>query len=423
MKVKIFPSSVNGTIHIPPSKSMSHRAIICASLANGTSTISNVAYSDDIKVTIEGMRQLGAKIDCYKDSIVVEGIKDFNHLQSTTIFCNESGSTLRFFIPIFSLCNTSIFFTGKNRLLKRPQKIYETIFASQNIPYAHNEEKIHIGGKLKAGKYELNGDVSSQFISGLLFALPLLEEDSTIHIKEPYESRSYVDLTLQMLHLYGIDASYIDTNTLYIKGKQQYKACNYTIEGDYSQLGFFAVLASINNTLTCTGLNPASLQGDKAIVSILEKAGCNIDTHEDGYTIYKSPLQGIDIDLQDCPDLGPILNVMAMYANNTTHIFNAQRLRYKESDRIAAMEEELLKCNVDISTNESEIYIKGKTSYEGDVVFSAHKDHRIVMSLCVAATLFNQPVIVEGAEAIDKSYPSFFEDFISIGGKVEYLDD
>lgn len=423
MKVKIFPSKVMGEVKIPPSKSMSHRAIICASLAKGTSTITNVAYSDDVKITIEGMRQLGAKIECYEDYVIIEGITDFSKCKEDTIFCNESGSTLRFFIPIFSLCNRKIAFTGKNRLLKRPQSIYEKIFNEQNITYTHNNEQIEIGGSLKPRKYELDGDISSQFISGLLFALPLLEKDSTIYIREPYESRSYVDLTLQMLSLYGIKAEYIDRNTLYIWGNQSYKAHNYEIEGDFSQLAFFAVLASINNDLLCTGLSHNSLQGDKKIISILKNAGATIEEIEKGYLIKKSKLTGCDIDLQDCPDLGPILNVLAMYSKGKTRIFNAQRLRYKESDRISAMEEELLKCNVDIQTNESEIIIVGKDVYQCNETLIAHKDHRIVMSLAVAATLFNKEVIIDEAQAINKSYPTFFEDMKKIGVKVECFDD
>lgn len=423
MKVRIHPSKVSGEVIIPPSKSMSHRAIICASLANGTSRITNVAYSDDVKITIEGMKQLGADITCLEDSVIVKGIKDFKAMQNDTVFCNESGSTLRFFIPIFSLCDKTISFTGRNRLLKRPQTIYEEIFKSQNISYIQDEDKIQIGGKLKAGHYELNGDVSSQFISGLLFTLPLLDKDSTIHIKEPYESRSYVDLTLQMLDLYGIQASYKDANTLVIPGNQSYIAHDYDIEGDYSQLGFFAVLATINNDLKCLGLSHESLQGDKQIISILKNAGADINEIENGYLIKKSNLHASEIDLGDCPDLGPILNVMAMYASGNTRIYNAQRLRYKESDRIAAMEEELNKCDVQISTTEGEILIHGAKQYSCDEVLSGHKDHRIVMSLSVAATLFDKPVVIDGAQAINKSYPTFFDDLQKLGCKVDIIND
>lgn len=421
MKVKIYPSKVKGEVRIPPSKSMAHRAIIAACLAKGKSVIRNVAYSEDIKTTLEGMKCLGANIVMHEDSVEIEGIEDFNHLQTKEIFCCESGSTLRFFIPVFSLCDTSVRFTGRNRLLKRPQYIYEEIFKKQEISYVHNEDYIEIGGSLKAGKYELRGDISSQFISGLLFALPLLDKDSTIHIKEPFESRSYVNLTLEMLSYFGVDVTYTDANTLYIKGNQSYKAHDYTIEGDYSQLGFFAVLAAINNDLKCLGLRHDSNQGDKAILDILTEMNVDIEEIENGYLIKKSDICGCDINLEDCPDLGPILNVAAMYAKKKTRIYNAQRLRYKESDRIAAMEEELLKCGVQIHTTESEIFIEGKERYVTNEELCGHKDHRIVMSLCVAATVFEKPVIIEDAQAIDKSYPAFFEDLKKVNVKVEVL--
>ena len=420
MKATIFPSTCKGTLKIPPSKSMSHRAIIAASLANGKSTISNIAFSEDILTTIEGMKNLGATITCFNDAIEVEGIKDFKHLKKTVVFCKESGSTLRFFIPIFSLCNQTIAFTGENRLLKRPQKIYETIFKSQNIAYIQDDEKIEIGGSLKSGNYELDGNVSSQFISGLLFALPLLDGDSTIHIKEPYESRSYVDLTLEILELFGIEATYLDANTLFIKGGQSYKAKDYRVEGDFSQSGFFAVLASINHDLTLSGLNPQSKQGDKQIIDIIKSFGIKVKENSDGYSIQKGVLIPSKIDLQDCPDLGPILTVLMAYTKGTSQIYNATRLRYKESDRILAMETELKKCGVEIQSTEGEIIVVGNPPYTCNVALSGHKDHRIVMSLAIAATLFKQPVTIHEAQFINKSYPTFFEDLSSIGIKVHY---
>jgi len=420
MKATIFPSTCKGSIKIPPSKSMAHRSIICASLANGKSVISNVAYSDDIKVTIEGMKNLGANITCFEDSIEIVGIKNFQHLKNSTIFCKESGSTLRFFIPIFSLCNQVLTFTGENRLLKRPQRIYEDIFKSQNISYIQDDNKIEIGGSLKSGHYELDGNVSSQFISGLLFALPLLKEDSTIHIKEPYESRSYVDLTLQMLELFGIQATYKDTNTLYIKGGQSYKPNNYTIEGDFSQAGFYCVLACINNDLTLTGLNPNSKQGDKQIIDIIKDFGINVIENKDGYTICKGVLTPKGIDLQNCPDLGPILCVLMALTSGKSQIYNALRLRYKESDRIKAMDDELKKCGVDIHSTQAEIMVNGNPPYTCTDELNGHKDHRIVMSLAILATILKQPVTINDAQYINKSYPSFFDDLKTIGIEVTY---
>ncbi len=422
MKVKVYPSTVKGSVTIPPSKSMSHRAIIAASLAKGKSVISNVAYSDDIKITIAGMQQLGATITCLEDSVIIEGVQSFSSLQNNEVFCKESGSTLRFFIPIFSLCDTTISFTGENRLLKRPQKIYEDMFLAQSIPYTQDDNKIEIGGSLKPGAYELDGNVSSQFISGLLFALPLLSQDSTITIKEPYESRSYVDLTLQILQLYGVEATYTSSNTLYVKGNQTYTPYDYRIEGDYSQLGFFACLGAINNDIDCVGLTHDSKQGDKQIIEILQNAGANIEYIENGYRIHKSNLIKNSIDLQNCPDLGPILSVMGTFTEET-HIYNAARLRYKESDRIAAMESELKKLGVDIHSNENEMWIRATALQTSDLPLSGHKDHRIVMSLSVLATTLDKAVIIDEAQYINKSYPTFFEDLQSLGVKVDIIHD
>lgn len=419
MTVKIHPSNVSGTVKIPPSKSMAHRAIICASLANGKSVISNIAFSEDILTTIEGMKSLGAIIECFDDYVEVTGIRNFDDLASNEINCNESGSTLRFFVPIFSLTNQEVTFLGKNRLLIRPQAIYEEIFTSRGLEFKQDTTKLNIKGALPSGRYELAGDVSSQFISGLLFALPLTQGDSEIHISEPYESRSYVDLTIQMLEDFGVCVKYTDNNTISIKGNQQYKAHNHTVEGDFSQFGFFATLGAINNTIICDGLRHNSKQGDKQMVDILKDCGVDISEIENGYKIEKSTVNAVDIDLKNCPDLGPILSVLCANATGKSTIFNAGRLRIKESDRILAMETELKKFGVYISSTEDVITINGQSNFCTDLKTSGHKDHRIVMSLAILATICTQPVEICEAEYIKKSYPNFFEDLEKLGVKVE----
>ena len=359
MKATIYPSTSGGEVIIPPSKSMSHRAIICACLAKGTSRIDNIAYSVDVTTTIEGMKKLGAKVQCFDDYLIVEGIQDFNHLQDSTINCNESGSTLRFFIPLFANTNQEVSFTGKNRLLKRPQKIYETIFNQQGCFYSQSDESIQIKGALKPGAFTLPGNVSSQFISGLLFLLPMLDADSTIVIKDDFESRSYVDLTIQMLKEFHIHVEFKNDSTLHIPGNQQYYAHNTRVEGDYSQFAFFAVLAAINHDLTILGVAHDSLQGDKQILQILDDFKIKVEAIENGYRVYHSTPIAHDIDLSNCPDLGPILCVLAMNAKGTTKITNAARLRIKESDRIEAMETELKKFGANITSTEDEIMIIG----------------------------------------------------------------
>lgn len=422
MYAKIKPSVVSGSVKIPPSKSMAHRAIICASLANGTSKISNVAYSKDIIATIEGMRKLGANITTYDDYVVIKGIKDFSNIKDCFIDCNESGSTLRFFIPIFSLCNTKIHFRGALRLLQRPQSVYQEIFNQQNLEFIQNEKEIMIQDCLKPGKYLLKGDISSQFISGLLFALPLLNEDSEIKIIPPFESKSYVDLTLQMLENFQVNAYFKDDHTLIIPGNQKYQACDYTIEGDYSQLAFFAVLAAINNDLEIYGVHHNSKQGDKQIIQILKDFNIDVERVEFGYRIKKGKPIACDIDLSNCPDLGPILCVLAMYAKGTTRIYNAARLRIKESDRIEAIQTELSKLGVNISSTYDEIMIVGNNQYQTNQAFDAHNDHRIVMALAVACSLVHQECIIHNAQAITKSYPNFFEDYLKVKGCVTCYD-
>lgn len=419
MIAKVFPGKCKGKVTIPPSKSMAHRAIICASLAKGISRIDNVAYSQDILTTIDGMRSLGAEIIKHDDFLEITGIGKITECKQLEIFCNESGSSLRFFIPLFSLCNKRIVFSGKGRLLDRPQSVYEKIFKNQGLSFQHENGTISIEGALQGGEFILDGDVSSQFISGLLFALPLCDKPSTIVIKEPFESRSYVNLTMQMLEHFGIEAEFSDPNTIYIKGNQEYHSGCYCVEGDFSQLAFFACLAALNHDLEVCGVHHNSQQGDKAIMRILKHAQVHFKEIVNGYAVAKSDPCGTIIDLADCPDLGPILCVLAAFSNGSTHIKNAGRLRIKESDRIAAMECELKKLGVRIRSDENDIYIDGSTAYEGGVKFDAHNDHRIVMSLAVAATLCEKPCTIHGAEAVRKSYPQFFDDLIRIGIEVE----
>lgn len=423
MKVKVYPSKVSGTVSIPSSKSIAHRAIICAALSKGKSTISNITYSKDIEATISCMRSFGAKIKTYESSCTIEGTDLFSQSNPIECDCNESGSTLRFLIPLGALTQSEVTYLGKGRLLSRPMDVYEKIFNEQNLFFKQNEEHIKIKGNLKPGNYTLNGNISSQFISGLMFVLPLLDSDSTINIVEPYESKSYVDLTIDMLKNFEVEIKETSNTSYFIKGNQTYKARNISVEGDYSQVAFFNVLSCLNNEITCTNMNPNSYQGDKAILDILKNADCDITQTKDKVTVSTIKPSSQTIDLSNCPDLGPILCVLAAYSNGTTHIINAQRLRMKESDRIEAMESELKKWNVAISSNASSIKVTGKPSYSSDEipVIDSHNDHRIVMAMTVFGLCADTPCIIENAEAITKSYPHFFEDIKNINGKVEIL--
>lgn len=421
MKVKIYPSTIKGSLAIPSSKSMAHRALICASLAQSTSEISGITSSKDIEATISCMSALGAKIE-YKDKkYIVQGTNLSDLKQPALCDCHESGSTLRFLIPVASLTNQKITFKGQGRLMQRPMDIYKDLFQSQDLLFSQKDEMIQIEGSLCPDSYVIPGHISSQFISGLLFALPLLKKESTITVQEPYESKSYVDLTLQMLQKFGIVITQ-ENNTYHIPGNQSYKAQQVHVEGDYSQMAFFGVLAALQSQLTLTNMDINSRQGDKVILDFLKQAGANVQTSNQQIDIAHNTLKAQTIDLADCPDLGPIICVLASYCSGITHCIHAKRLRIKESDRIEAMETELRKWGVQISSTEDTITIQGQKNYDTqNVVIHGHNDHRIVMAMTIFALCADTPCIIEDAQAITKSYPTFFEDIQKINGKVEIL--
>ena len=409
MRARITPAKIDsGNITIPPSKSLAHRAIICACLAPGRSVISNIDYSVDIRATIEGMRHLGASIKEDKDTLFIDGIETFQY-DGDVVNCHESGSTLRFFLPLFSLTGKRATFSGSKRLIERPQNVYEMLFQEQGIDFVRTYPNIIIDGRLKPGELTLKGNVSSQFITGLLFALPLLEADSKIHIEPPFESRSYVDLTIQMLKRFQIIVEYEDAYTLAIKGNQQYQPTDVLVEGDYSQLVFWASLGVLNHSVETHGLDLHSLQGDKKTIDIFQSMNAGIKVLDDGYQFCPGTLNGTVIDLNDCPDLGPMLFALATQANGKTTFQNAGRLRIKESDRIEAMETELKKLGCSISSTFGTVTITGPVKLQGNVTLHGHNDHRIVMALSILATIADEPITIDDAQAISKSYPDFLK--------------
>lgn len=421
MRVKVNPSQIQGSVRIPASKSMAHRAIICASLAQGTSKVSNVTYSKDIEATIACMEALGAKINVEGSTCIVTGcdVRKVDH--PISVDCNESGSTLRFLIPLCALTNQPASLAGHGRLLQRPQDVYKEIFAQENLKFEQGET-LNIQGPLKSNHFKIKGDISSQFITGLMLSLPLLEEDSTLEIIPPYESKSYVNLTLQMLEAFGIQVIEEDDYHYTIPGNQSFQAKDVRVEGDYSQLAFFAVLASLQNGLKLENMDNSSRQGDRVILDFIQNAGASVEKKEEYIEVKHQTLKPQVMDVADCPDLGPILCVLASFTEGKTEIIHAQRLRMKESDRIEAMEEELKKWDVNISSTFDTITIEGKATYDKEnVVIHGHNDHRIVMAMTVFGLCAQKSCIIEDAQAITKSYPNFFEDIEKIGGKVEIL--
>ena len=413
---------VGGTITAPPSKSMAHRAVLCAALAKGRSRITNLEFSKDISATLGAAAQLCARVETGPADAAVEGLGQFAPL-TAPVDCCESGSTLRFLIPIVSLTGQSVIFTGRGRLMERPQSVYETLYRQQNLRFEQGSAGLTVEGALTPGDYTLAGNVSSQFISGLLFALPLLGSGSTLHLLPPVESRSYIDMTRSVQAAFGVQSRWLDETTLAIPGGQHYCPCDYTVEGDYSQAAFPAVLGAVCGGVTIAGLAPDTLQGDAVILDILRRCGARFTRTGDAVTFEKAPLHGVDIDLADCPDLGPVLMVLGLLCEGTTVIRTAERLRLKERDRIAAMEAELRACGGVLESEGGTITVHGCPGrlHAPAGVLHGHNDHRVVMSLAVLALCTGLPLTVDDAEAIQKSWPHFFTAIKPLGAEVEHV--
>lgn len=421
--LKIYPSKLKGEVKIPPSKSMAHRAIICAALSDGLCIIENIDYSDDIIATIDAMNSLGAKIVKHKDYIEVIGAygSDEKPQETRIIDCNESGSTLRFLVPISLLFKGSSKFIGRGNLGKRPLTTYYNIFERQGIEYSYEEGNLNlvINGELNPGTFEVEGNVSSQFITGLLFTLPLLKEDSKIIITTEMESKGYIDLTLRAMNDFGVEIINNNYREFIIKGNQKYKARNYRVEGDYSQAAFFLCADSLGNDVLCKDLDLNSLQGDKEVIDILERMNVVFNANDIGVKgTTNGELASTVIDGSQCPDIIPVLTSVAALTKGTTEIINAGRLRIKECDRLAAVTSELNKLGAKIIEKEDGLVVTGVEKLQGGVEVWSHKDHRIAMTLAIASTRCEEPIVIKDYECIAKSYPNFFEDFKALGGNV-----
>ncbi len=419
MDAIITPSKLSGEVIIPPSKSLSHRAIIAASLANGKSKISNVLFSNDIIATINAMRACGAKIEEHEDYLIIEGSDVIR--KENVIDANESGSTIRFMIPIALVSNEEITFTGKNHLVKRPLDTFLEIFDSQGIKYERGEDylPLKVNGGLKSGEFNVRGDISSQFITGLLYALPLLNGDSIIHITTKMESIGYIDLTIDILKMFGIVIENRNYQEFYIKGNQKYKPCDYTIEGDYSQSAFFLVANALGASIKLKAMEEKSHQGDKKIISDMNDFGFETKFINNELVISNKNPHGATIDFSQSPDLGPALTVLASLINDKSEFINASRLRIKECDRITCMKEEINKLGGNITELPDGMIINGVNMLHGGIVDS-HNDHRVAMSLAMATLKMDGELRIINASSVSKSFPHFWKVFEKLGGKVRY---
>lgn len=404
MIAEIKAGKAFGSISAPPSKSMAHRLLICAAMSEGVSTVRRISLCDDALATIDCLRALGAKIDILDDVCRIEGVDMRRISPRRELFCRESASTLRFIIPIAMLSRNEVKFCGADSLMKRPLSVYEDIFRERELRFEARDNSIYLKGPLRSGKYTISGNVSSQFISGLLFALPILDGDSEITIIPPFESRAYIDLTLQSLKKFGVTAEFSDEFTITVKGNQKYICADLSVEGDYSSAAFCDAFNLLGGDVKVTGICEHSLQGDKVYKQLYKKLLTN----------------NAIIDVSDCPDLSPILFALAA-ALNGAEFTGTKRLKIKESDRAYAMKIELEKLGADIEIYENSVRVKKCPLHKPNETLFGHSDHRIVMSLAVLLSLFGGKI--DGAEAVKKSYPSFFEDVKALGIDVKFREE
>ncbi len=408
MDIKVYPTKLIGTVHAPSSKAYSQRMIIAAALADGVSEISNITVSNDISVSAAAMEALGANIFNENGTFTVKGIKI--PPEKAEIDCCESGATLRFVIPIAAALGTETTFLGHAKLPQRPITPYLRELPAKGITFTpQGGLPLHMQGRLSAGEFLMEGDISSQFITGLLYALPLCEGDSTVKLTSLLQSKPYVDMTISALKNFGIEIEETEHDGLpeyHIKGGQKYRPCDISVEGDYSQAAFFYVADALGSEITIKNLDPDTAQGDKAIVDIIRSCGIN--------------MRPFTADVGDIPDLVPILTVLGCFTNGTSRIVNAARLKIKESDRLADVARQLNAIGGKITAGDDSLTIEPIRKFSGGTVDSCH-DHRIVMSAAIAALSSEAPVIIKGAEAVNKSYPGFFDDFRSLGGKFEII--
>ncbi len=409
-------------ISIPSSKSYIHRYLISALLAEGTSVIENVSFSNDITATLSCIKELGASVAVHGNTITIEGARGTK--ASALLNCGESASTLRFMIPVASLLAESIEYRGSETLFKRPLAPYFKIFEQNNMPYDFKiGEYLKLSGSFNKAEYTIDGSVSSQFVTGLLFTLPLMDFDSTLFIEGTLQSKPYVDITLEVLGASGIEIENRNYKSFFIKGNQKYRAGSFFAQGDYSQVAFFLVAGCFIGDIECANMEPQSLQGDRAIVDILKRMGAHIEQTQRGFKVSKSRLKSIGhIDATDIPDIVPILSLACALSEGTTVISGIERLRIKECDRAHATVDVLSRLGADIHEENGTLVINGKESLTGGRVDS-YNDHRMAMTAAVASLVCHDNVTIEQPMSIGKSYPAFYDDLLLTGAVITERKD
>ncbi len=417
MDIQLNLKNMHGEVNAIASKSDAHRLLICAALGDKPCKLILNTTSKDIEATVGCLEALGAKITKDGTNILVEPIKASK--KNAVLDCSESGSTIRFLIPVAAALGINCIFKGSGRLPERPQTpILEAI--SKNGITVNNSFPIEINGQLNAGVFELPGNISSQFITGLIFALPLIKNDSEIKITTPLESAPYIDMTIDTVKKFGIEIKK-QGNSFFIKGNQKYiSPKEITVDGDWSNGAFFVCQGALSE-IKINGLNLNSTQGDKAIIDIVENFGADVKEENGKISIKKNQLKGITVDVGNTPDLVPVVAALACFADGTTTITNAARLRIKESDRLKTITELIKSAGGDITEKPDGLIIKGGKELKKSFTTDSFNDHRLVMAASILA--FDSVVTIKNAEAVNKSYPDFIKDITSLGGACNVIND
>ncbi len=406
MNIQITPHKLTGTVSIPASKSMTHRAIICAALAGGISHLTGINYSKDINATLDIMAAFGANFQKDGSTVVMSGIG--TPAESAVADCCESGSTLRFLIPVAAALGIRTEFRGRARLPQRPITPYIRELSQKGVTFHyHNTMPFVMEGKLQSGIFRLEGDISSQFITGLLFALPLLDGDSEIVMTSPLESKPYADMTIDCMRRFGVEVEETPEGNYKVRGNQVYQAADVQMEGDFSQAAFFYVANAIGNEVVLENIPEKSVQGDRKIVEIIDEMCYNRNNGKNA---------AFHVDAADIPDLVPILAVLGTFGDDVSVITGAGRLRLKECDRLSAVSQLLNTLGGKVIVHEDGLEIHPVSQLHGGCSVETFVDHRIAMCAAIAATRCTEPVTILGAECVEKSYPAFFDDYQKLGG-------
>lgn len=395
MDIKVTPGLLHGTVTPPSSKSQCHREIICAALAQGESRLENIYFSDDINATLRGVSALGAKYIREADALrITGGTAD----TTPNIDCGASATTLRLLLPVALALYGEAVFKGVASLMSRPIEPYFRLFRERGIEYELNDNCLRVRGRLPAGKYVLPGDVSSQFFSGLLLALSLLDGESRMCAESPIQSRPYIDMTLDSMKRHGVGVTQGENE--FIIPSQHYASCGCTVESDWSHAALWFAARELGNDISIHGMNENSVQGDRIFME------------------YLHALRGGDaaLDVSQCPDIVPPLALAAALLPGRCDITHAARLRYKECDRLDAVSCVLNALGADVVQREDGLIINGVPRLCGGAAVDCRNDHRIAMMAAAAATVCREPVIIRGAECVGKSYPDFWRVFRELGG-------